>query len=390
MVRVAVIGAGAQGVLAALELASAGVAVHLYEAESDCLSQASLNNEGKVHLGYVYAKDPTLATARLMIDGALSFEPLLRRLDVAVEEIAVSAPFHYVVARSSLLDAGAVEAHLQACHRVVQLAGQPAYFGSDLRLAPHRIPLDGYDDRAVTAAFRTPEIAVDPRSLCAVLRDRVIEDPRIEVRLSTPVESVRRARRGLVVQSVLGTEEYDHVVNAAWTGRLAVDATMGLQPDRPWLFRWKDYLRVPGRGAAPPCTTIVLGPFGDIVAYPDGEYYLSWYPAGLRATTQDVAPEWPPREDAGALGRRLVDGLAALVPAVAAIDPDAGQLEGGAIFAWGTTDIDDPGSGLHQRHAVGPHTYGTYHSIDTGKLTVAPLFARTVAERVLEMGRVAG
>jgi glycine/D-amino acid oxidase-like deaminating enzyme len=390
VVRVAVIGAGAQGVLAALELASAGVAVHLYEAESACLTQASRNNEGKVHLGYVYANDPTLATARLMIDGALSFEPLLRRLDVAVDEIAVSAPFQYVVARSSLLDVSAVEAHLHACHRVVQLAGQPTYFGSDLQRAPHRIPLDGYDDRAVTAAFGTPEIAVDPRSLCAVLRRRVMEDPRIEVRLSTPVDSVRRGRRGLLVDSAVGTEEYDHVVNAAWAGRLALDATLGLEPDRPWLFRWKDYLRVPGRATATPCTTIVLGPFGDIVAYPDGEYYLSWYPAGLRATTTAVAPEWPDRDDSGGLRRRLVDGLAALVPAVAGIDPEAGELEGGAIFAWGATDIDDPGSGLHQRHAVGPHTHGAYHSIDTGKLTVAPLFARTVAERVLEIGRVAG
>jgi hypothetical protein len=79
-----------------------------------------------------------------------------------------------------------------------------------------------------------------------------------------------------------------------------------------------------------------------------------------------------------------------LVPGVADIDPADGVLGGGMIFAWGRTDIDDPGSGLHERHAVGPHTFGNYHSVDTGKLTVAPLFARALAERILEIGRAAG
>ena len=76
--RVAVLGAGLQGACTALELARAGVKVDLYERESACLTRASAQNEGKVHLGYVFAKDPTLATARAMARGALTFMPLLR------------------------------------------------------------------------------------------------------------------------------------------------------------------------------------------------------------------------------------------------------------------------------------------------------------------------
>jgi len=389
-VRVAVIGAGIQGVCAALELASAGIEVHLYDAESDCLTQASLHNEGKLHLGYVYANDPTLATARLMIDGALSFGPLLRRHDVAVDEIAVSDPFHYAVARTSLLDVEAVAAHLTASHRLVHLAGCRDYLGGDLAMWPHRVSLDGYDDREVVAVFRTPEIAIDPGSLCEVLRRRVVEDPRIECRFATAVDGVRRGSRGLAVSSPLGADEYDHVVNAAWAGRLALDASLGLEPHRPWLFRWKDFLRVPRGAAAPPSTTIVLGPFGDVVAYPDGHCYLSWYPAGLRGASSAVHPRFPERVDVDSVRRSVVAGLAALMPGVAGIDPASGVLGGGMIFAWGKTDIDDPGSGLHERHAVGPHTFGNYHSVDTGKLTVAPLFARALADRILEIGRVAG
>ena len=60
-----------------------------------------------------------------------------------------------------------------------------------------------------------------------------------------------------------------------------------------------------------------------------------------------------------------------------------GEVTGGVIFAWGETDITNPLSELHSRHDVGPHSYGRYHSIDTGKLTLAPLFARQMADALL-------
>jgi glycine/D-amino acid oxidase-like deaminating enzyme len=388
-VRIAVIGAGIQGVCTALELAAAGAQVDLYEAEQDCLTQASLHNEGKLHLGYIYAMDSTLATAGLMVRGALSFESLLSRLDVAVSDIAVSAPFNYAVARTSLLEPDAFAAHLQATHRLVGAARPAPYFGSDLEMTPQRVSPDGYDERAVAAVFRTAEIAIDPRSLCAVLRARLLEDPRIHLRCRTPVQAVRPDRRGLVVGSAAGSETYDHVVNAAWVGRLAVDASLGLYPDQPWLFRWKDFMLAPGGAAGAPCTTIVLGPFGDVVAYPGGDFYLSWYPVGLRGATGALRPQWTDREDPAALRRELLAGLQAFVPGVSEIDADQGTVGGGVIFAWGRTDIDDPASGLHERHAVGPRTHGNFHSVDTGKLTTAPLFARVLAERIVGIGRVA-
>ena len=54
----------------------------------------------------------------------------------------------------------------------------------------------------------------------------------------------------------------------------------------------------------------------------------------------------------------------------------------GVIFAWGQTDIDDAESGLHRRCEIGPRSRGRYTSVDTGKLTMAPLFASQVAENV--------
>lgn len=77
--RIAVLGAGLQGACLALELAARGARVDLYERNGRCVDEASAHNEGKIHLGYVYAQDRSFDTARLMATGAICFETLLRR-----------------------------------------------------------------------------------------------------------------------------------------------------------------------------------------------------------------------------------------------------------------------------------------------------------------------
>lgn len=53
------------------------------------------------------------------------------------------------------------------------------------------------------------------------------------------------------------------------------------------------------------------------------------------------------------------------------------------ITAWGETDISDPASELHRRYEIGVNSAEGHHSIDTGKYTMAPLFARICADRIL-------
>jgi hypothetical protein len=56
-------------------------------------------------------------------------------------------------------------------------------------------------------------------------------------------------------------------------------------------------------------------------------------------------------------------------------------VKGGWIYAAGKTDIGDPDSELHRRTGPGITRNGRYLPVDTGKLTLAPLFA----ERAVEM-----
>ena len=402
--RVAVLGGGLQGASVALELALAGVEVHVYERHERCLAGASSHNEGKIHLGFVYANDPSLATARTLISGAIAFAPLLRRWlgSDAVDSIPVSGPFYYVVHEESMLGVDEVAAHLEQCRSILleSNGAAPDYFGSDHRAPSVRLPdAEGdslFDGRRTRAAFRTPEIGIDSGVLADLVRERLAGEDRIESRCGALVGGVEANGQRVTVEfehdGGAQRESYDHVVNTLWDGRLAIDRTAGVAPERPWLYRLKHYVRMHAPAVAPsiPSTTIVLGPYGDVVAYDNGSVYLSWYPAGMVATSSELAPPqaWAlVPEEPDALRAATSEGLAEVIPAVAGLTADAAEsleVGGGVIVAWGETDIDDAASGLHERHAIGPRSHGRYHSVDTGKLTTAPLFGKQAADRILQ------
>jgi glycine/D-amino acid oxidase-like deaminating enzyme len=400
--RVAVLGGGLQGCCVATALASAGVQVDLYERNDALLSEASLRNEGKLHLGYVYAHDPSLQTAQLMLRGAAAFAPLLRRwVGSDIDRIPISSPFHYVVHRDSLLSPDQIAHHLARCCAFArdETRGKADYFGVDFREPPAVAAgyRNDFDDRTVARVFATAEIAVDTEVLAATVRDGLARYPNIRCVLSAEVTRVSADdRQAGVFFSTAGSvfhQSYDHVVNATWESRLAIDATLGLEPPRPWLFRLKHYVRVrppASMNGSIPSSTIVLGPFGDIVAYDGGELYLSWYPAAVARRSSDVRPPGWRRDLDGKPAMEMfaavTRGLATIVPNVAALSADNVSrlsVTGGVIFAWGSSDIDDPTSMLHERAAIGPRRFGRYCSIDTGKLTMAPLFARMAADSIL-------
>src|SRR5687767_13834618 len=117
--RIAILGAGNAGTCAALELARRGLLVDLYDECSTPVSRASYHNEGKVHLGLLYAKDTSLKTARTMIEGATMFAPLLDRwIGFDPDELSVSAPFFYGVHVGSMVSVSALTAHYESCKAI--------------------------------------------------------------------------------------------------------------------------------------------------------------------------------------------------------------------------------------------------------------------------------
>lgn len=400
--QVAVLGGGMQGCCCALALAARGASVTLFDRNRQLFARTAVANEGKVHLGYMYANDPTFATARMMMAGALSFAPFLsRHLEVDPSGLLLSEPAAYVVHRDTQRDAAAVADYLGVVHGLIQdraVQDPHAYFGRDLA-RPLRRWSDSeraahFDPDVAVAALDSPEVAINPLELADLFRQRIGADGRIAIRLEEEVLAVEDAEAPTVVLRGDGAprrERFDHVVNALWEGRLAVDASLGLAPTRPWIHRLKYGVsfRLP-RGAPPlRSATFVSGPFGEIVNYLDGLIYLTWYPVCLtaisHAATPPVWPTHPGEPERSQLIEGTIAAMARFIPALRGLDPAAlpdATARGGAIVAWGSTDIYDARSELHRRFEIGVTSHGRYHSVDPGKLTMAPWFAEAVADRV--------
>src|SRR5262245_10135247 len=402
--RVAVLGGGLQGCCIALALADRGVEVALFDRNHDLLSRTAVANEGKVHLGYMYANDPTYSTARMMMRGALAFAPFFERhLAVQKESMTVSRPAVYVVHRDSQRSSEEVSEYLSITHALIREASEGRakdYFGRDLSSGLREWSKadreEQFDPTAAVAAFDTPEVAIDPVPLAQALRTRIKADPRIEVRLRHHVQSVGDGD-GLELAATGPDgeirERYDHIFNALWEGRFLLNDKRGLRPGRPWLHRLKYGVsfRLPKTKSFAPSATFVSGPFGEVVSYSGGLTYLTWYPICLRAISTDLAPpEWPTYPSEPLRSQILEGTLKVLSQLVLSLRPiEVGSMKdivvkGGAIVAWGKSDIYDPQSELHRRFEIGVSTAGRFHSVDPGKLTMAPYFAEVCADRILE------
>src|SRR5262245_60830070 len=204
--RVGILGGGLQGCCTALALAERAAKVTLFDKNGSLLSRAAVANEGKIHLGYMYAGDPTLSTAKTMMAGALSFAPFLERhLGQPMQSFSVSAPaFH----RDSQQSSEDVSAYLRTVHALINEAAEgrtKAYFGKELR-APLR-PWSAAEKDAefnpalALAAFYTPEIAINPLALAHALQERITGHPLIEVRCGRKVVGAEVDRDGIGVLS---------------------------------------------------------------------------------------------------------------------------------------------------------------------------------------------
>ena len=401
--RIAVLGAGGAGACTALELADRGFRVDLYEERPAALTQASRNNEGKVHLGLVYAKDPTLRTARTMIRGALRFADCLGRwIDVGVLEAATSTPYYYAVHAKTMASPEDLEGHYRRCQALFEdevSSSGLAYLGRDRSLVVEKLSRRAHEDLVASdrflCSFRTSERAVDPRLVADQLGAAIAASPRIDLIARTRVLSAAWNDSGQIeiafaCDGVEFTERYDQVANTLWSGRLEIDAKLGVAPGRSWLHRFKmgGWIHADVPREPLPSLTMALGPFGDVVNYGDRGVYLSWYPTGMVGSSTDLRP--PDWEDVlsdaqrHAIVRESWAQLAVHCPGLRTLDltEHPWSAIGGLIFAWGASDIDRPDSHLHSRYEIGVHSVRNYHSVNTGKYTMVPVLGVETADRI--------
>lgn len=394
--KIAVIGGGLCGVSIARSLALAGFKVDLLESKPEVLNAASRWNEGKLHLGYIFAKDKTLETARAMIEGSVSFFPILNHLFGAELPKLLSTPFIYDVMQSGQMTVEEVRAHFQSVDQIINSLPTEIVYGypsplsetSDLRRDSKRT------SELVAHSFQTSEISLEIRPLIDYIRLQLEADSSIHIRCNTTVSSV--TREGDSTFTLFGESgpignEYSHVVNASWEGRLHLDQSVGHQLPDSWSHRYKvavhfrhlpDYLNIES-------ATGMLGEYGDFVQFGNGSAYLSWYPSGRLMFSRSILPPPPAtmdKQQTHDLFNQLVDGASQLWPQIESLRSfrENSEIRGGYIYTQGDTDINDPTSLLHSRSRFGFTCSDNYFSVDTGKLCTAPLVAQQVANHILK------
>jgi hypothetical protein len=402
---VLVLGAGIQGICVALALRCRGYLVTVIDQMPDLMLRTSLRNEGKIHLGFVYANDPSFQTSALLLNAALQFGPLLEDwLGMSIDWAKLtSSPFLYLIARDSMLAPDEICAHyerLQECLNERIASGERAvYLGNDLRGKNLWQPANAavykwFAPARVAECVETVEVALSREPFRQLVKARLETMPEIETRYGHHIETIERRSNGFYVQGSRtdGTrwdESAEIVVNCLWDGRLVLDQQLGITPRRAFVMRLK--YRLLGELAPAlrtlPSLTMVLGRYGDIVRYEDEPTYFSWYPTCLRGWSQTITPpeEWnavcagkPEPGIAETVARETLDAFDEIVPGIR--NSQVQHVDGGVIYSWGETDIDDHASALHSRHEIGFTAHDGYFSVDTGKFTSAPLFAQQLAD----------
>jgi glycine/D-amino acid oxidase-like deaminating enzyme len=398
--RIAVLGAGIMGVCTALHLARRGREVTLFDAAGAPLSGASRWNEGKIHLGFLYSGDPSLRTAAHVLPGALQFRPLVEALlGHPIDEAVTAADDLYLCHRDSVVPPEAMADYYGRVRDLVRAQPDAGGYLADVsdcaveRLTAAELAAIG-DPREIVAGFRVPERSVSTTWLADRFVAALAAEPGIEARLGSAVTAVRPDAPGdvegrwRVATADGGDDVFDVVVNALWAGRMAIDATAGIAPAGIWSNRYR--LSVFLRTREPvdlPCAIIATGPFGDIKNYNGRDFYLSWYPDGLRVDSAAVSPPPPaPLDEAGRtrLCGSILDQLERRLPGVARLRPHIAHMapRGGWVFAAGQGSLSDPQASLHRRSDFGIVRRGAYVSVDTGKYATAPWLARRLAESI--------
>jgi glycine/D-amino acid oxidase-like deaminating enzyme len=397
--KVAVLGAGIQGSCAALAFRETGIKVDLFDKEAVPVSRASRWNEGKLHLGFVFAHDRSWRTARTVIAGSISFCEILEHLTGRkIIADAISNPFNYVISKDSLVPRPQLAEAYQRISGLFVACQQNTgmrYFGEEVKSVCEEVRdrdwRRDYSDAKVQAVFKTIERSIDPAFVANHLGEAINAAEHITSFYNTGVESIDAVSHAgpfyIVTRAGERHGPYDSVINAMWEDRLRIDAQLGIIPQRSWLHRYKHAVHLSGiKNPSIPCSTLVLGSFGDYVYFGNGVGYLSWYPVCRTAMTSELVPEdeLVSAEEKRKILRQTREAMADYMPALAdeRIDMDHAEVQGGFIFAWGSADISDLRSELHHRSDVGVRSYGEYHSIDTGKYCLGPLFALDVVRRV--------
>jgi len=392
MKRALVLGGGIQGCCIALMLSKHGYEVKLVDKSKDIFNRASLNNQGKIHLGLNWGLDSSLKTGKKLLLDALYFAPYLEYLlgkKINWEKIK-SANYNILVANDSMLSCDEIGSYfhtLQTIYRDYMKNEKLNYLGKRPKGLFQKTSLPKHvNPDLFQGCFATEEVALRTEGLKNIIKEKV-QSENISLCLNQRVTSVKRIPHSFMVETHSEDEdvrqfESDVVFNCLWEGRMALDKEMGIQVEKGYniRLRYGVIMKTPPSLQGLESFVIVQGPYGDFVNYPQSkETLFSWYPSSMKGMVidQSIPRSWDEACDghiSNTLRQNLVNEnfnhLHRIIPTLTKFEDST--IVGGVIVAKGYHHIHNPNSKLHERNEFPITQNDGYFSINTGKLTSAP------------------
>lgn len=400
MMQTAIImGGGIQGMSCSLALQKAGYGVVLIEKESQLFSRTSVNQEGRLHLGFTYSKDETLKTGELVMKGSLNFAPLLELwLGPINWKAFIREKGLYLIHKDSpLLSEARITQYFERISSLYKdLVNDDVtlnYFGKrppEILSFPDNVPREVSGDKIVRV-IATEERRIDLESFKVFLVRRVMES-KVRILKNTEVKCVERKGSGFNVSVGDGEGKTqmisgDFLVNCLWDNRRLIDQMLGIETNKEYMYRLKFGIIGKVRHNLSNNYSIISGAYGNVGPRSKSLTYISWHPSCVHGISHEISTpkQWEeffhkPQsiELSSDWIKDSINNLSEFVPEIKTFKPTA--LLPGVICSEGDSDIYDEGSGVHKRYNVGVRQYDRYFSIDTGKFVLAPLFANQLVE----------
>jgi len=388
---VGILGGGMQGCCMALLFKKLGFKVTIIDQAQSLISRASSNQEGKIHMGFIYANDNSCKTGFKLLNDCLHFTFCLEDLiDSTVQwETLKSKKFIYLVPHDSICSVDHLKHYFSKLQEKYEsiLNSEPhlSYLGQTPEIISYSIPVPNYIDTSnFQYCFQTEEVSVSQAILREIMLNKLAKKE-INVILNTKVIGIRKqAAYHYQVTTSNGDQSFDFLVNCLWENQHILDGHLGMNQKPGTNLRLKfgitsSYIH---ECADIPSISMVTGLYGDFVNFPnadDPKMYFSWYPVSRHGMVVDQAipQEWDQICKgicANQLYQYQIDNQLTAYQKLFSkdfnfIEP---KLIPGIIVARGSKDIDDQQSELHQR-SENPVFYSEgYFSISTGKFTSIP------------------
>jgi hypothetical protein len=264
-----VVGGGLFGCWAALTLAESGTDVVLLEQGPDILLSASAVNQARLHTGPHYPRSLLTAQRAYSAYGRFRAE--------FPEAVRDFTHIYGVASHSSKVDVAGFEAHLSRINLDAEAINVERWFHPE----------------SVSGAWKIEEPSFDVEVLRESLRTRLIESPRVSLKLNTPVSDLRVHSAGVTVDVDGYSIEAEEIVLAAYAGINPLRAALGIEP-LPLKFELAEVIL----GKVNPKIrnvgfTVMDGPFWSMMPFGHGEL-SSLTSVGMTPVVTAVGmPEFP-------------------------------------------------------------------------------------------------